>query len=76
MRFVLLASLLIWAFIFAIFYAAFGADLVPPRHLIQIGRSPVRAPELCLQTGRKPFPGQTLQQDDTCPTKLRWVFQK
>lgn len=70
MRFVLLASLLIWAFIFAAFYAAFGADLSPPKP------KSVRPPELCLQTGRKPFPGQTLQQDDTCPTKLRWVFQK
>ena len=34
------------------------------------------APELCLEAGHEPFPGQTLQHDDTCPTKLRWVKQK
>lgn len=51
-------------------------DLVLPHHLMQVGRSPVRVPELCLQTGREPYAGQTLQVDKTCPTGLRWRFQK
>ena len=36
---------------------------------------PRKPPELCLQPGRQPFPGQTLKTDMDCPTKLRWVFQ-
>ena len=39
--------------------------------------SPLAAPELCLrQSGKEPYPGQTLQHDESCPTKLRWVKQK
>jgi hypothetical protein len=47
--------------------------------LLPLPRKPppvAAAPELCLQTGREPYPGQTLQHDETCPTKLRWVKQK
>ncbi len=33
-------------------------------------------PQLCLETGKEPFPGQTLQADPSCPTGLRWKFQK
>ena len=33
-------------------------------------------PQLCLENGKEPFPGQTLQADITCPTGLRWRFQK
>src|SRR6266852_1962229 len=33
-------------------------------------------PQLCLETGKEPFPGQTLQADASCPTGLRWKFQK
>ena len=35
-----------------------------------------KPPELCLQTGREPYAGQTLQVDKTCPAGLRWRFQK
>ncbi len=35
-----------------------------------------RGPERCLETGKEPFPGQTLQADTSCPTGLRWIFQK
>ena len=44
-----------------------AADLALPKK---------RAPELCLQTGREPYSGQTLQADKTCPSGLRWRFQK
>ncbi len=35
-----------------------------------------KAPQLCLENGKEPFPGQTLQADASCPTGLRWRFQK
>jgi hypothetical protein len=35
-----------------------------------------KAPQLCLETGKEPFPGQTLQADPSCPTGLRWKYQK
>jgi hypothetical protein len=38
--------------------------------------APGKPPELCLQTGREPYSGQTLQADKTCPSGLRWRFQK
>lgn len=47
---------------------AHSADLPLPR--------PRPAPELCLQDGRQPFPGQTLIVDKTCPSGLRWRVQK
>ena len=34
------------------------------------------SPELCLEAGHEPYPGQTLQQDVSCVSKLRWVKQK
>lgn len=37
---------------------------------------PRKLPELCLQTGRQPYQGQTLQADKTCPSGLRWKVQK
>ena len=40
---------------------------IPPAH---------KNPELCLQTGKKPFSGQTLQVDKTCPSGLRWTNEK
>jgi hypothetical protein len=52
-----------------IFTLVFLADLALPMH-------PKKPPELCLQTGITPFPGQTLQADKTCPSGLRWKFQK
>jgi len=33
-------------------------------------------PELCLTTGKNPSPGQTLKADKTCPSGMRWVFQR
>lgn len=45
-----------------------GADLRIPL--------PKPRPEACLQAGREPLPGQTLQADKTCPTGMRWRFQK
>lgn len=59
-----------------IFVLIFLADMALPHHLMQVGRSPVLVPELCLQTGRTPYPGQTLQADKSCPSGLRWRFQK
>lgn len=47
---------------------AFAADLPLPK-----SRKP---PEMCLQTGRQPFAGQTLQADKACPSGLRWRFQR
>lgn len=47
---------------------AFAADLAIPK--------PKHAPELCLQTGHEPYPGQMLKTDKTCPSGLRWVFQR
>lgn len=47
---------------------AFAADLPLPK--------PRKPPEMCLQTGRQPFAGQTLQADKTCPSGLRWRFQR
>jgi len=71
--------------------AAFGADLRLPHHAMQVvplphparhaipiapAASSPKMPELCLETGKEPFPGQTLQADTSCPTGLRWRFQK
>lgn len=52
----------------AIVSLARGADLRIPL--------PKPRPEACLQAGREPLPGQTLQADKTCPTGMRWRFQK
>lgn len=52
-------------FMMATIGMAFATDLpVPPKH----------KPELCLQTGRQPYPGQTLKADKSCPSGLRWVY--
>jgi hypothetical protein len=70
--------------------SAFAADLALPKphravvHAPRVAHypppapatTPTAAPELCLETGKEPYPGQTLQHDETCPTKLRWVRQK
>lgn len=49
-------------------WTVFAADLPLPK--------PRPAPELCLQDGHQPFPGQTLIIDRTCPSGLRWRIQK
>jgi|SRR5216684_95991 len=49
---------------------------VPVRPLMQTGRFPSPAPERCLETGVEPISGQTLQADTSCPTGMRWKYQK
>ena len=53
-------------FMMATIGMALAADLPVPK----------KPPELCLERDKKPYPGQTLQTDKTCPTGLRWIFQK
>ncbi len=52
----------------------------PARHIHAMPIAPAivspKAPQLCLENGKEPFPGQTLQADVSCPTGLRWRFQK
>ena len=47
---------------------AFGADLAPPRH-----RFVPHVPEPCVDSNAKPVPGQTIRQDKTCPSGMRWI---
>lgn len=57
-----------WMIGWGLMSLAHGADLRIPL--------PKPRPEACLQAGREPLPGQTLQADKTCPTGMRWKFQK
>ena len=78
--------ILFWAFVAV---HAFAADLAPPRRqsltIVPLPRLPnpavipapmSRGSESCLTNGVEPIPGQTLQADTTCPTGLRWKYQK
>jgi len=59
-------------------------SLPPPRTPVVVparSYSPILAPmsraiEPCLANGVEPTPGQALQADITCPTGLRWKYQK
>ena len=53
---------------------AYAADLAPPR--IHAVKAVAHASEICLETGKNPAPGQTLQVDKTCKSGMRWVFQR
>ena len=72
-------------------HAAFAADLPQPRtmrvaplplpvHPLATPIAPAipspKAPQPCLENGKEPFPGQTLRADTSCPTGLRWKYQK
>jgi hypothetical protein len=64
MRYIL--AFLIGFAIVAVAMKVHAADLALPK----------QKPELCMQSGREPSPGQTLHADKTCPSGMRWVFQK
>ncbi len=68
---------------------AFAADLAPPYRqnltIVPLPRLPnpaaipaptSRTSESCLTNDVEPKAGQTLQADTTCPTGLRWKYQK
>lgn len=74
MKFILLAAWFIFMLVIGygigqwLVRSVLAADLPLPK--------PRPAPELCLQDGRQPFPGQTLIVDKTCPSGLRWRVQR
>jgi hypothetical protein len=60
------ASAMLWILIFWAMHAAFGAD--------RTARVSHHKAERCLQTGKNPYPGQTLKVDKTCKSGMRWVY--
>ncbi len=80
-------AVLLVVLIFVTLNKVHAADLpLPHRQSMRVAPLPAparqnsamsaKAPQLCLETGKEPFPGQTLQADVSCPTGLRWIFQK
>lgn len=73
-RFVSLMALFIA--LLALFFVLFNrharaTDIPLPR-----ARPAIYKPEPCMDPDVKPDPGQTLRADKSCPSGLRWVYQR